>query len=154
MVQIVAVGRNKAPSFLYNIDAHVGTGRQNQLDDVEFVRLGYYSLLRNPRAGAIAAEVRAALTLLKPSGEFGADLDAVIRAHQRSRGGTQDGVVSPMPAGTAWKGRYDSMHTWIVEVLQANLHDLAGDKYPRIDTLEGCGSTLKARIKQIFTIPG
>lgn len=154
MVHIVALGRNSAPSFLYNLDGHVGTGRQNSMDDVEFVRLGYYSMSRNPHAGNLSSDLKTAIGQMKPSGAFGPDLDAVIRAHERSRGGAQDGVVSPTPPNTPWKGRYDANHQWIVEVLLANLHDVAGGAYPRIDMLTGCGGTLRARIQQIFTIPG
>ena len=90
---VIAVAEVKGKFFRWNLSANVGPQQPNKLDDVELVRFGYFCMRENKQFPA-KPEVRAALQEMRNSGPFAQDLANVIVAHQRSRGGTQDGRVS------------------------------------------------------------
>ncbi len=139
--------------FYFNLSAMVGTGQANRMEDVELVRLGYFAV----REGSIGAtaELRAALQTelqaLQVSGPFGPDLDAVIRAHQRHRGGTQDNCVSPIRGNVSQNGLlYDGTHNWIIGSLNNHIRVMMRDIFPRIDRHPRCGPVLAATIRTQF----
>lgn len=139
--------------FFYNIDEHVGTGRANFPEDVEFVRFGYFALreAKSAKSAQARADLAAELAGLRPSGGFDTDLEAVIRAHERVRGGTQDGCVSPMRGYlSANHGTYDHKHSWIMVILNNWMIDLLGDRYPRLDAHGSCGPLLRSRMQAMF----
>jgi hypothetical protein len=153
MVHPMAHGQSgSSSSFWFNLDAKVGTGRENKLEDVEFVRLGY-ALMGQAAAGQprITPRFRQAVAEMAPAGAFGPDLDLVIRAHEADRGGAQDGCVSPMPAqAVAMAVSYDGSHAYIAAVLNHYMRLANPDLFPRLDQYPDCGPSLRARIPQIF----
>ena len=138
--------------FRWNLTANVGKGQPNLAEDVELVRLGYLAVREDPKVPP-RAELREPLSKLQPFGPYGPDLQAVIDAHQKIRGGTQDGIVSvaKISSTTTNVDHYDGIHTWIIVALDNKLHSLPGDIYPRIDKHPKCGPELKKKALKIFT---
>lgn len=139
--------------FMFNIHSHVGQGMPNRLDDVEFCRLAYYEMRKlrandNPKSAALVAAIAA----VKPSGPFGSDLDAAIRAHQSYQGGTQDGRVSPLISPVAAETGYGNGHMWLVSIYDGNLSKQLANSYPRLDLHPMCGSALRSTVQQMFTL--
>lgn len=135
---------------MFNINAHVGVGQRNLLDDVEFSRMAYTAIGRDSLF-KIDDALRATIASLNPIGPFGPDLDAVIKAHERSRGGAQDGRVSPLPENTAaLGGHYDRKHGWIVMALNTALRDVYEQQFPRLDLVPGCGASLVQAMRSLF----
>ncbi len=131
-----------------NINNHVGFGRPNRLDDVELVRFGYFATRASSHPSG--AEVRQALAgplaAVSPAGPFGPDLDAMIRAHQKFRGGTQDGCVSPIHGSTADYGPI----TFMLVGLNNNMCDLMPGIYPRIDQSPQSGAAVSQAVRAMF----
>lgn len=139
--------------FMFNIHSHVGTGMLNQLDDVEFCRLAYTVMRKlgvnsNPKSGALVA----AIANVKPSGPFGPDLDAAIRAHQAYQGGSQDGRVSPLTNPVMAETGYGGGHMWLVSIYDGNLSKQMPGAYPRLDLHPMCGPALRASVQKMFSM--
>jgi peptidoglycan hydrolase-like protein with peptidoglycan-binding domain len=139
--------------FMFNIHSHVGQGMPNRLDDVEFCRLAYYEMrkIRSSDTAKSAALV-AAINAVKPSGPFGPDLDAAIRAHQAYQGGTQDGRVSPLMNPVMAETGYGGGHMWLVSIYDGNLSKQLATSYPRLDLHQMCGTALRASVQKMFNM--
>ena len=150
---VIAVFDTASQLFRWNLSANVGRGQPNLIADVELVRLGYVAVRDNTKFPA-KAELREPLSKLQPFGPYGPDLQAVIEAHQKVRGGTQDGYVSVAKISATSTNRdfYDGSHAWIIIILDNNLRDLPGDQYPRIDKHPKCGPELKKKVLKTFII--
>jgi hypothetical protein len=140
----------KGPRFLFNIGGNVGPGCPNEQSDVQFVQLGYYAMVRDPKnSSLLTAEERTALGKIVPGAAYsGAPQDPLtlaIKAHERSRGGTQDGHVSVVRSG----GTYGK-HTYIVVALNLSLVDTLKGDYPRLDKHPRCPVFLGSRIQKIL----
>jgi hypothetical protein len=136
---------------MWNLSGDVGQGKRNQLDDVELVRLGYFSMKTDPKAQRFLTQrERTALAMLRSEGAFDRDLDECIRAHEESRGGTQDGFVSVMRYTVANNASYDHKHKWIIVVLNNNMIDMIPE-YPRIDLSDNAGPALTKSVRGICT---
>jgi hypothetical protein len=48
MVSPLILAGSKGPRFLFNIGTNVGPRCPNRPDDVEFVQLGYFAMVRDP----------------------------------------------------------------------------------------------------------
>jgi hypothetical protein len=137
--------------FMFNIHAHVGNGMTNQLDDVEFCRLAYFEMRKlRPNSDPKSAVLVAAIAAVQPSGPFGPDLDAAIRAHQAYQGGIQDGRVSPLTNAVAAEKGYGGGHKWLVSIYDGNLCDQLKTSYPRLDLHPKCGMALRTAVQKMF----
>jgi hypothetical protein len=139
--------------FLYNIDADVGKGSPNRLDDVELVRFGYFCVKVNPKLQArTSSRMKAALESRQPQGPFLPDLQAIIEAHQADRGGTQDGKVSVGRPQLTNDFNYDGTHSWIIFSLCMSMIDRLPNQYPRIDLDEKSGLTISKKVRELFRL--
>jgi hypothetical protein len=150
---VVAVTEFKGQAFRWNLSANVGRGQPNKIDDVELIRFGYACMRQNKKFPP-DPELLPALRAMQNFGGFGPDLANVIVAHQKNRGGTQDGVVSVARISNTSTNRelYDGAHSWIVISLDNNMRDVAGDIYPRVDRHADSGPDVSNAIKRIFGV--
>lgn len=149
---VIAVVEAQGKYFRWNLSAAVGTGQPNLLDDVELVRFGYICWKQNVKYAA-DPELQTLLNELRPMGVFDDDLARVIVMHQRIRGGTQDGKVSPANISFTShnRERYDGTNTWMIIALDNNMRDMTDDYYPRIDKHLQSGPALSLVVKGILT---
>jgi len=137
--------------FRWNLTTNVGRNQPNALDDVELVRFGYACAARNTLFPS-RAEMANEFSKMRTTGGYADDLQVVIDAHQKLRGGTQDGAVSVDRGGTFNpKERYDNVHQWIIAVLNNNMLDIIGDIYPRIDKSDFSGPRISEVAKRFLT---
>lgn len=100
MVQAISFKKQGLVRHAWNIDGKVGLSSPNKEDDVQFVQFGYFCML-SKFPGLSAPEKTAFGAIVLGSRCTGVENDPLvlaIRAHQASRGGAQDGVVSPLSA--------------------------------------------------------
>ena len=139
--------------FMFNIHTHVGQGMPNRLDDVEFCRLAYYEMRKlKPNEKPQSVALVAAIAKVQPSGPFGPDLDAAIRAHQAYQGGSQDGRVSPLMNPVAAETGYGGGHMWLGSIYDGNLCDQLKTSYPRLDLNPMCGAALRTAVQKMFNM--
>ena len=147
---LVLTEPGKGPRFLFNIGANVGPGCPNDQADVQFVQLGYYAMLRDPKnSSVLTAAERSAFAKVVPgamySGAAQDPLTLAILAHEKSRGGAQDGHVSVARGG----GQY-GQHAFIVIKLNLSLIDTMRGDYPRLDKHPKCPSALRSSILRML----
>jgi hypothetical protein len=152
MVSPLILAGSKGPRFLFNIGANVGPRCPNRQDDVEFVQLGYFAMVRDPNnKSRLNATERLAFSKIVPGAAYsGAPQDPLtlaISAHEASRGGAQDGHVSVARS----PGTYDSKHAFIVVALNLSLLDTLKGEYPRLDKHPKCPGILRSSILRILT---
>jgi hypothetical protein len=73
-----------------------------------------------------------------------------IRAHQASRGGTQDGVVTELKPGHISYTDKGGLHTLVLVALNNSMRDVMAGKYPRIDLHDSCPGDLKSFVQGLF----
>lgn len=133
--------------FFFNIDANVGLNSPNKEEDVQLVQMGYFAASTNPETPADLKPIYAKVT---PGAAYKGDandpLTVAIIAHQKSRGGTQDGHVSVIRGVT-----YDGAHTYMLTALNNNLIDLQPADFPRLDKHAKCPQVLRAAVKRCCT---
>ena len=104
----MAIGIMIADRFYWNLDYRVGPGGANKIDDVQLVQLAYVCL-SDSKSPDVPADLKALASKIDPrdsySGRPDENLTTLIRLHQKYRGGTQDGVISPIHNPS---GRYTS----------------------------------------------
>lgn len=137
--------------FRWNLTNNVGRKQPNQHDDVELVRFGYFCAFHSPLNATLRIRLFAELRVMRTSGPYGDDLQNVIDAHQKLRGGTQDGTVSVAKPTVVNRERYDGEHIWIMDILDTNLRDMVAE-YPRLDQHARCGPVIGASVKKLFNV--
>jgi hypothetical protein len=136
--------------FAWNVTSHVGPGCPNKPDDVQLVQLGYYCRARNPKAGTTPEEKATAMAVVPGAPYTGAASDPLtiaIKAHQKARGGTQDGKVSPIPGN---QPAYSADMSWMIIPLSNNIYDVLRDVWPAIHKSQQCPPALAATSKAVF----
>jgi hypothetical protein len=144
MVDFVQLGQI---NFYFNVTAPVGVGQMNRVDDVELVRFGYKSMVKAAKV-PVDPQLKSLIDKMPYKGPFSDDVAAVIKQHEKVRGGTQDGRISR--AVTFHGTGYDGQHSWIIEVLSNNIRAATGKVFPRLDLDTDCGPNLKAGLVFIF----
>lgn len=136
--------------FFWNVDSHVGQGCPNKPDDVQLVQFGYYCMARNPAANLTPQEKAAYKTIVPGAPYSGAANDPLtiaIKAHQASRGGTQDGRVSPIQNASGSYGE----KAWMIVPLVNNIKDVNRQVWPNIQKAHKCPSGLAAVAEKTFS---
>lgn len=135
--------------LIWNLTANVGIGQPNQREDVQLVQFGYFAMANNTK-NPPKPDLKAIYAAVRPGSEFtGREEDPLmraIRAHQRSRGGAQDGRVSVM-RGLSYQGA-DGPHSFIVLVMNNNFADLMPDDFPRLDKHLGCPQSVREAVRR------
>jgi hypothetical protein len=138
--------------FCFNVDSHVGPGCPNKTDDVQLVQFGYYCMTRSNYApfGLTPAEMAIIKTVVPGAPYTGSPTDPLtlsIKAHQRARGGTQDGRVSPFTNASGFYGE----QTWMIISLVVNIIIVYSELYPRLDKAPNCPPVLAATVRRMFS---
>ena len=155
MVQTFIAPVASGKRFFYNIDAKVGVRSPNRELDVHLVQFGYFAMLRSPKnANTLSAAERDAfgkIVVGTPcNGTENDPLVRAIRAHEASRGGTQDGLVSELKPGHIGYTDSKGPHSLVLVALNNSMRDLMAGQYPRIDLNGSCPAKLKAFVKGLF----
>jgi len=132
--------------FFWNVNAAVGPGQPNLIDDVELVRFGYFMMRQSPEANGELKALKPLLDMLDTKGDFDQSLKNIITVHESLRGGTQDGKVSRAHVTMANRGLYDRKTSWIILGLNTFMIDFY--LYPRLDLHTRCGPNLKTVVKR------
>lgn len=139
--------------FAYNLDGKVGRGQSNDPVDVQLVQFGFYCRSMD-RGVDDSASQRAIYAAVKPGTHFAGGpndpLCIAISTLQQSRGGTQDGIVSPLPADLAT--RYGGKHFRTLAYLLPCIVVVTQDYWPRIDKHPVCPAQLSAAVKKACTL--
>lgn len=156
MVQFVILKSTIVTRLYLNLTAHVGPGRANNDDDVQLVQLGYFSMLQNPDT-ELAAEEREIYLQITPGdaykGGLNEPLTKAIKIHQSRRGGTQDGVVSPIKSTDGfYPDSSGGAKTYMLAALVNNIFDVHPGIYPRLDLSGNCPPALKASIIRLTSL--
>jgi hypothetical protein len=156
MVSGLIATSDKGSKFFWNIDAKVGVKAPNKSIDVQLVQLGYRAILKSPvNAGKLTAAEVDAYSKIKPgalcTGREDDPLVQAIRAHESSRGGTQDGVVTPLSQGHVVYTDAGVTRGLILVALNNSLKDVLGDTYPHIEKHAECPNDLKALAAAMFS---
>jgi hypothetical protein len=149
MVSPILIKKAAGMRFYWNVDANVGANAPNKAEDVQLVQLGYFLM---SKAASQAANLRAVFSLVKPgascSGREDDPLVRAIRAHQASRGGTQDGHVSVMPTSSGVYHDATGGHTYMLISIVNNMFDAMPNDFPRIDKHASCPPLLKGVVAE------
>lgn len=136
--------------FFWNVDAKVGPSSPNKIEDVQLVQLGYHCASVGENTG-IPGELKAVFARVVPGAVYSGKLDdpltIAIKAHQKFRGGTQDGVISVMNNANAV---YDGIHSWMIVALNNNIRDALGTNWPHLGRHPKCPAHLKAAAETVF----
>ncbi len=146
----VIIGSGAGCRFAWNLSANVGVSSPNQADDVQLVQLGYACAQYGTNFDAATRAIFAAVMPGAPySGQENDPLTRAIRAHQKHRGGTQDGHVSVMANLTA--PSYDGVHTFMMMSLNNLMIDQLKSDFPHIDKHAKCPPLLRAVVTKACT---
>lgn len=148
----IHTGTNNNDSFIWNLTLPVGTGQPNKIDDVELVRLGYFWSMKVPAFNSAPGgqKLMSMITNLGTRGGFVPLLGEIIVEHEKVRGGTQDGKITPARGHIT---EYDANHSWIIVKLSKNISFVFPGIFPRLDLIENCGPELRIKILKIFSLP-
>ncbi len=151
MVTPVVVGSGDQRRFFWNVSANVGLASPNKVDDVQLVQLGYLCASYDT---AYDAALRAIFAAVVPgaaySGQENDLLTRAIRAHEKQRGGAQDGRVSVLTALTT--GSYDGgAHMFVIAGLNYHLRHQLLSAFPRLDQHPRCPAVLRAAVVKACT---
>ena len=157
MVQIFIAPVPSGKRFFYNIDAKVGVRAPNRELDVQLVQFGYFAMLRSPKnANALSTAERDTFSKIvlgtACNGTENDPLVRAIRAHEASRGGTQDGLVSELKPGHIGYTDTKGPHSLVLVPLNNSMRDVMGGRYPRIDLHDACPAKLKNFVKGLFEV--
>jgi hypothetical protein len=140
--------------FIWNIDSNVGLNSPNKRIDVELVQFGYFAKSFN--VANQSPELRRLCAAVTPgapySGAANDPLTVAIVAHQKERGGTQDGHVSPIHGRTDVYVAKDGPHSFMLAGLVNNMRDLLKADFPRIDKHIKCPAELRKSVFRCFGV--
>lgn len=143
MATPVVIGSGAGRRFAWNLSANVGVSSPNNADDVQLVQLGYACAQYGTNFDAATRAIFATVMPGAPySGQENDPLTRAIRAHQKSRGGTQDGHVSVIANLTT--PSYDAAHPYMMMSLNNLILDQLKSDFPRIDKHAKCPALLRA----------
>lgn len=143
---------------VWNVSAHVGFNGTNYEDDSQLVALGFHCMglpgakIRDPENRAIYAAVPVGP---KCTGRADDPIVVAIRAFQKSRGGTQDGVVSTMKEEGGYTDATGARRASMILVLNNNIFDTLPDGglyWPRIDRMEKCPPAVRNHVLGACTL--
>lgn len=143
MATPVVIGSGAGRRFAWNLSANVGVSSPNNADDVQLVQLGYACAQYGSN---FDASTRAIFAAVVPGATYSAQendpLTRAIRAHQKHRGGAQDGHVSVM--GNLTAPIYDGVHTFMMISLNNLMIDQLKGDFPCIAKHAKCPPLLRA----------
>jgi hypothetical protein len=146
----------KRPKYGWNIDANVGLNSVNADEDVALVQLGYNMMFQHGVGSPEEQQIYSRVPLNSFCDGTPSDpLVQAILAHQRSRGGTQDGHVSMVSTDNGvYTSGSGSQHVFMLIAIVNNIHDEIPDDWPRIDKLgDRCPVPLRTAIARECAIP-
>ncbi len=140
--------QGECKEYFWNVDAHVGPGCPNKMDDVNLVQMGIIVTnkhVTDPTDKAILSAVKLGAPY---SGGATDPLTVAIKHIQKKRGGPQDGRVSPAKQVPTLAQASD---TWMITVMIRWIRDEMKANWPHLDRWPGCPPALVAASKKVFT---
>lgn len=136
--------------FAWNVGAHVGPGCPNHVEDVQLVQLAYACGVGKASVSIAESEI---FRMVTPGAEYtGAANDPLtlaIKIHQKRRGGTQDGRISPIGAQTGFYGH----HVWLLLPLNQFIStEITNGQWPRIDHHPKCTAVVRNAVHRSLHI--
>lgn len=138
------------------MDSHVGPNCPNKPEDVQLVQFSYFCMGKNNAKTASwgftpkeMANIRSIVPGEPYSGAYSDKLSAAIRAHQRIRGGTQDGRVSPIQSAA---GVYAEGLAWMIIALCNNIEDVNASHWPLLHLMPGCPGQLATASRRTLRV--
>lgn len=146
MVKPVVVDNGDRRIFFWNVSANVGVKSPNKPDDVQLVQLGYACAAYDTFYDAMLRATFAAVVPGAPySGQENDPLTRAIRAHEKQRGGAQDGHVSVPTSLT--NASYDGgAHTYLIVSLNFQFRRQLPGNFPRLDKHPRCPPLIRAAV--------
>lgn len=139
--------------FFWNLDANVGPGCPNKLEDVHLVQLAFFCKANNPKYPVTPEEKAAYSAVVVGAYYNGAPNDPLsiaIKTLQKVKGGIQDGRISSIKSSS---GMYAEDHTWLLVPLNNNMSDALGVDWPLLDRHPKCTLELAKRTAKTFNRP-
>ena len=140
--------------FFFNLDGNVGVNSPNKKDDVELVQFGYFAMAKVP---GTSPALRTVFAAVKPgatyTGAANDPLTQAILAHQKDRGGTQDGHISVINNPAVVYSASDGPHVFMLVRLVNNIFDFMPNDFPRLDKHPNCPAELKRAVRFLL-LPG
>lgn len=135
--------------FFWNIDAQVGPGCPNKTEDVHLVQLGYACGVLNAAVSGAESEIFRRVTPgAAYTGAASDPLTIAIKLHQTSRGGTQDGRVSPIgPTGS-----YGPQSWMLIPLNNFIRNEINNGQWPRIDHHPKCTALLRDAVHRCLHV--
>lgn len=139
--------------FYWNVDANVGLGSPNKMEDVHLVQLAFACKGANMKS-TISNEDRAIYNAVVPGAPYTGSpsdpLTVAIKLFQQRRGGIQDGHVSKISTS----GTYAPETAFMLVSLNNNVFDVLGaGSWPYIDRHPKSTSVLKDLVSRTFVVP-
>ncbi|MBM3793128.1 MAG: hypothetical protein FJW31_03470 [Acidobacteria bacterium] len=133
--------------YLWNVDAHVGPGCPNKVDDVNRVQMGLVAMSKKGTEPADKAALAGVKLGAPYTGRAADPLTLAIKYIQKRRSGPQDGRASP--------ARYVAMlgeasGTWMITVFARYIRGELKDNWPRLEKWPGCPPALLAASRKMF----
>ena len=136
---------NGEHKFFWNIDANVGVASPNRTDDVHLIQFGYFIMSTAEVTSADLKPIFAGVKVGVPcTGREDDPLVKAIRAHQRSRGGPQDGHVSKLSSDAAG---FAPGRSFMLVAIMNNIFDATANDFPRIDRHPQCPPSVKIAVQ-------
>ena len=136
---------NGEQKFFWNISANVGVSSPNRTDDVHLIQFGYFimstSKFTAPNLKPIFADVKVGAPC---TGREDDPLIKAIRAHQKDRGGPQDGHVSSLKTSEAG---FAPGRSFMLVAIMNNIFDATANDFPRIDRHPQCPQSVKIAVQ-------
>ena len=139
------VKKETGDKFFWNIDANVGVASPNRVDDVHLIQFGYLIMSTAQATDPGLKPIFAAVKVGVPcTGREDDPLVKAIRAHQKGRGGPQDGHVSKLK--TSETG-FAPGHAFMLVAILNNIFDATAADFPRIDRHPLCPESVRTAVR-------
>lgn len=150
MVAPVVVGSGEQRRFFWNVSANVGVVSPNKADDVQLVQLAYACAAFGANFDPATRAIFAAVVPGAPySGQEADPLTRAIRAHQKHRGGVQDGHVSVLT--NLVTATYDGKNSFMIVSLNTQMRQQLVGYFPRLDKHAKCPALVRAAVAAACT---
>lgn len=141
--------------FFWELNSNVGINSPNGVEDVQLVQLGYINLAKSNLA-FVTPDLKEIFGKVKPGDTYkpveSDPLTIAIRAHQKARGGPQDGHVSVVTSKTGNYTENGETHIFMAVTLIVAIAQQNASKWPRLDLIDKCPTKLAELVKAVFTI--
>jgi hypothetical protein len=155
IMQAFVVRQGSLLKHWWNLSSNVGLKSPNNPDDVQLVQFGFFCM-GLPTSKISDPQFRGIYAAVVPGSRFAAiendPLQIAIRTLERSRGGAQDGHISPAPQQGFSYGDKTGRHAFLIGTIMNNAFDAVGAAvWPRLDKHPRCPPLVAAHVRAAST---